>query len=87
MCTLADMRALKYLTYLAGIALGSIYLLNPGAGAFELIPDYLPIFGHIDEVAAVGLVAACVRNLRSLRAARRSDTDGEDAAISAPPAR
>ena len=32
-----------------------IYLLNPGAGLFEMIPDNLPFIGNLDEVAAVGL--------------------------------
>lgn len=35
------------------------YLLNPTAGAFELIPDILPIVGNIDEgVATFGLLIA-----------------------------
>jgi hypothetical protein len=37
---------------LAGVVLGSIYVINPGAGVFELIPDVVPIFGNLDEAAA-----------------------------------
>ncbi|MFH1403644.1 MAG: DUF1232 domain-containing protein [Candidatus Altiarchaeota archaeon] len=36
------------------IVIGSaIYLLNPGLGIFELIPDNLPFIGNIDEVGAL----------------------------------
>ena len=38
-----------------------LYLLNPGAGIFELIPDNIPIIGNLDEVAAVALLLACLR--------------------------
>lgn len=31
---------------------GAVYLLNPGAGIFELLPDNLPIIGNLDEGAA-----------------------------------
>jgi len=41
--------------------LAVIYLLNPGAGIFELIPDNLPIIGNLDEAAAVALLLACLR--------------------------
>ena len=31
---------------------GLLYLLNPGAGIFELLPDNLPLIGNLDEAAA-----------------------------------
>jgi uncharacterized membrane protein YkvA (DUF1232 family) len=37
------------------------YLLNPGAGIFELIPDNLPLIGNLDEAAAVTLLLMCLR--------------------------
>ena len=37
------------------------YLLNPGAGIFEIIPDNIPIIGNLDEVAAAALLLACLR--------------------------
>lgn len=49
---------------LAMFALGLIavvYLLNPGAGIFELIPDNLPIIGNLDEAAAVALLLGSLR--------------------------
>jgi len=36
--------------------IGLIYLLNPGSGVIELIPDNIPIIGNLDEAAAAFLV-------------------------------
>lgn len=46
----------------AGIfgALGAVYLINPTAGVFELIPDNLPFIGNLDEAAATMLVISCL---------------------------
>lgn len=41
--------------------LSVIYLLNPTAGFFELIPDNIPIIGNLDEAAAVALLMMCLR--------------------------
>jgi len=41
--------------------LATLYLLNPGAGFFELIPDNIPIIGNLDEATAVYLILACLR--------------------------
>lgn len=38
-----------------------IYLFNPGAGFFELIPDNIPIIGNLDEAAAVALLLVCLK--------------------------
>jgi|GEM_PF-327627 len=40
-------------------ALGVVYLINPTAGIFELIPDNLPVVGNLDEAAAVMLLISC----------------------------
>jgi uncharacterized membrane protein YkvA (DUF1232 family) len=40
--------------------LAVLYLLNPGAGIFEIIPDNLPLVGNLDEAAAVALLL-CLR--------------------------
>jgi uncharacterized membrane protein YkvA (DUF1232 family) len=68
-----DMRALKTVLYLAGSLAAVLYILNPGAGVFELIPDNLPFVGNLDEAAAMTLLFGCLRALRSLRAAGRPD--------------
>jgi len=38
-----------------------IYLLNPGAGIFELIPDNIPIIGNLDEAAALTILLLCLK--------------------------
>jgi uncharacterized membrane protein YkvA (DUF1232 family) len=45
----------KYLVAVIGILAG-LYLLNPGFGVFELIPDNIPIIGNLDEATAAFLV-------------------------------
>ena len=41
----------KWLVYIFSL-LGFFYILNPGAGVIEFIPDNLPIVGNLDEGAA-----------------------------------
>ena len=41
--------------------LSMLYILNPGAGIFELIPDNIPFLGNLDEATAVMLFLACLR--------------------------
>ncbi|UCF68363.1 MAG: DUF1232 domain-containing protein [Acidobacteriota bacterium] len=51
------------LAALIGVAASSLYLINPTAGIFELLPDNLPLIGNIDEAAAAGLLLFCLREL------------------------
>ncbi|MDH5377578.1 MAG: DUF1232 domain-containing protein [Gammaproteobacteria bacterium] len=46
--------------FVAGV-LSLLYILNPGAGIFELIPDNIPFFGNLDEATAVMVLLACLR--------------------------
>jgi hypothetical protein len=41
----------RWAVYILSV-LGCIYLLNPGAGILELLPDNLPLVGNLDEGAA-----------------------------------
>ena len=50
----------KFLVLLLG-CLALLYIINPGAGLFELIPDNLPLIGNLDEAAAVTLLLMCLR--------------------------
>ncbi|MEE8409468.1 MAG: hypothetical protein V3T05_07680 [Myxococcota bacterium] len=61
------MRLLRNLIYVGGMAVLVIYILNPGAGVFELIPDNVPVFGNLDEAAAVGLLIVLFKKWRALR--------------------
>lgn len=45
----------KYLVGAIGILAG-LYLLNPGFGIFELIPDNIPFIGNLDEATSAFLV-------------------------------
>jgi uncharacterized membrane protein YkvA (DUF1232 family) len=47
-----------------GIAVSVIYLLNPDGGLFELIPDFVPVVGNLDEVGATLLFLKCLSTLR-----------------------
>lgn len=39
----------------------ALYILNPTAGVFEIIPDNLPLIGNLDEAAAVALLLMCLK--------------------------
>lgn len=41
--------------------IGLIYIFNPTAGLFEIIPDNFPVIGNLDEAAAVLLVIGALR--------------------------
>ena len=41
--------------------LAALYILNPTAGVFEIIPDNLPLVGNLDEAAAVALLLMCLK--------------------------
>lgn len=45
----------KLLIAIIGIISG-LYLVNPGFGIFELIPDVIPFVGNLDEGAATFLL-------------------------------
>lgn len=48
------------LVVLAGL-LSLVYLANPGAGIFEIIPDNFPVVGNLDEAAACAIILAAFR--------------------------
>lgn len=45
----------RWVVYLMA-ALGLVYIINPGMGIFELLPDNLPIVGNLDEGASALLL-------------------------------
>lgn len=50
----------KPAVFLLGL-LSVLYILNPTAGLFEIIPDNLPFIGNLDEAAAVALLLMCLK--------------------------
>ncbi|MDH3327133.1 MAG: DUF1232 domain-containing protein [Gammaproteobacteria bacterium] len=52
---------LKSLIVIFAGLLSILYILNPGAGIFELIPDNIPIIGNLDEATAVVILLSCFR--------------------------
>lgn len=40
--------------------LAFLYLINPTAGFFELLPDNIPLVGNVDEVTATTLLLAAL---------------------------
>jgi Protein of unknown function (DUF1232) len=42
-----------------------VYILNPTAGIFEILPDNIPIFGNIDEGLATYLLLCSINYLHS----------------------
>ncbi len=38
----------------------AVYLINPGGGLIELIPDIVPVFGNLDEAGAAALLVSCL---------------------------
>ena len=58
LCMLFGMKS--YLVLLAAI-FSAIYLINPGAGFIELLPDNIPFIGNLDEATATAILLACAR--------------------------
>ena len=48
--------ALQQLFVLVITGIAAIYLINPGAGLIEIIPDVIPVIGNLDEAAALTLL-------------------------------
>ena len=42
-------------------ALAALYLLNPGLGIFEFLPDTLPLVGNLDEGLAGAILLASLQ--------------------------
>lgn len=51
----------KSLTILFIGLLSFVYLVNPTAGFFELVPDNLPFLGNVDEALATAVLLSVFR--------------------------
>ena len=52
--------ARSFVVWLVCIGL-AVYLMNPGAGAKELLPDTKPFYGNLDEVLATVILVSGLR--------------------------
>ena len=52
---------LKGILIILGGIIGLIYIINPGAGIIEIIPDAVPIIGNLDEAGATLLILGALR--------------------------
>ncbi|MBN2790796.1 MAG: DUF1232 domain-containing protein [Candidatus Delongbacteria bacterium] len=46
-----------------GILFSLVYIINPTAGIFEILPDNIPFFGNIDEAGVTYFLFMCLRYL------------------------
>ncbi|MBF2052279.1 MAG: DUF1232 domain-containing protein [Candidatus Sericytochromatia bacterium] len=53
-------RSQRLLVALMGLLAG-LYLINPGAGVLEIIPDNFPVLGNLDEATAAAILLAALR--------------------------
>ena len=49
----------KIIVAIIGI-LAFLYLINPGLGVFEIIPDNMPLVGNLDDATAVFLLISAL---------------------------
>ncbi|BDS06212.1 hypothetical protein NT6N_12520 [Oceaniferula spumae] len=52
---------MKSLLVLIAALLSAVYLINPGAGFIEFLPDNIPFIGNLDEATATAVLLACAR--------------------------
>ena len=46
-----------------GILFSLVYIINPTAGIFEILPDNLPVVGNLDEAGVTYFLFMCLRYL------------------------
>lgn len=54
----------KTIGYIAMLIICIIYIINPGSGIIEIIPDVIPIVGNLDEAAVTAIGLEIIRRLR-----------------------
>jgi uncharacterized membrane protein YkvA (DUF1232 family) len=55
---------MKKLTAIVLALLSAVYLINPTAGVFELLPDVIPFVGNVDESLAAYVLYSSIEFLR-----------------------
>ena len=68
----ATTSGLGAMSAMAGIVIGTIYILNPTFGFVEFLPDNWPIVGNLDEAGASGFVILGLQYLGRRRREKRA---------------
>lgn len=68
-----------------GILFSALYLLNPGWGVFELLPDVIPGVGNLDEATAVAVFLWALATLRGKPVSFGSSAEEKQAVEASPP--
>ncbi len=68
---MSKQRILQIIAALLSIVAGGVYILNPGWGVLELLPDNAPLVGNLDEAGATALL---LWGLHQLGSGKREDT-------------
>lgn len=55
------MKILKDISVIGVALIAILYIINPGAGIIEIIPDNFPIIGNLDEAAAVFIIISALK--------------------------
>lgn len=55
----------KTVGYVLLLIICIIYIINPGAGVLELIPDNLPLVGNLDEAGAASAMVLIIQKLKA----------------------
>jgi uncharacterized membrane protein YkvA (DUF1232 family) len=56
---------IKTIGYVLLLIICIIYIINPGGGIMELIPDFLPVVGNLDEAGAASAMVLIIQKLKA----------------------
>ncbi|MEM8953325.1 MAG: hypothetical protein AAGD22_04150 [Verrucomicrobiota bacterium] len=83
--TKEDRNVGKSVVMLVLMALSVAYLVNPGAGFLEFIPDNIPGIGNLDEAGATALLIACLAyfgfDVTRIFARKRQQEEAKEATV------
>lgn len=68
---MSKQKIVRMIGALLAIVAGGLYILNPGMGVLELLPDNAPLVGNLDEAGATALL---LWGLHQLGSGKRADT-------------
>jgi uncharacterized membrane protein YkvA (DUF1232 family) len=72
----------KWLVWLLSL-LGLVYILNPGAGIIELVPDFVPGIGNLDEGLAFLMVYYGIMEFFAPQIRRQYNSENDEDVVDA----